>query len=383
MAEDSDQERTEEASAKRLQDAREKGQIARSRELNSFLMVFGSGAALMAMAGYVYQGLERVLRAGFVLDRAQLFDPQALIRVLSRAVEEMLITLAPLFVVTVIIALAAPLAIGGWAFSGQALAFKLDRLGPLKGLKRVFGPQGLVELAKALAKFLLVLCAAVALIWMWRSEILGLAGESVETGILHSFSLVGWTLLGASACLIVVAAVDAPFQIWNYHRELRMTRQEVRDELKDTEGKPEVKRKVREMQNELASRRMMANVPKADVVITNPTHFAVALKYDASKMAAPVVVAKGADLVASEIRRIAVESRVPLMSAPPLARSIYYTTDIDMPIPAGLYKAVAMVLAYVYQTKRKRWTYSSRPMSLRDLPIPEDLRRDEVSAPRT
>lgn len=376
MAEQQDQERTEEATSKRLQDARDKGQVARSRELTSFLMLFVSGSALFALSGHIYQGLQGVFQQGMALKRAQIFDVNMMLKVFSSAITEMLIVLAPLLAVTVVVALVAPVLLGGWSLSGDALVPKLDRLDPLKGLKRVFGPRGLVELLKAFAKFVLVLLGAVGLLWMWRDAILGLAGEAVNQAILHSFDLLIWMFLACSLCLILVAAVDAPFQLWQHARDLRMTRQEIRDEFKETEGKPEVKRKIREAQNELASRRMMAKVPKADVIITNPTHYAVALQYDPKTMDAPILVAKGADFIAGEIRRIAMESKVPIMSAPPLARSIFHSTELDKPIPAGLYKAVAMVLAYVYQTRRKRWAYSGQPMTMKDLPIPEDLRRD-------
>lgn len=376
MAEQQDQERTEEATPKRLQDARDKGQVARSRELTSFLMLFVSGVALLVLSGHMYEGLHGVFEQGLVLKRAQIFDTNAMLQVLSGSIAEVLIALAPFLGVTVVVALVAPILLGGWSLSSEALIPKFNRLDPIEGFKRVLGPRGWVELVKALAKFVLVLLGAVGLLWMWRGEILGLAGESVNQGILHSFDLLIWMFLYCSLCLIAVAAVDAPFQLWQHGRDLRMTRQEIRDEFKETEGKPEVKRKLREAQSALSSRRMMAKVPKADVIITNPTHYAVALQYDPKTMDAPILVAKGADLIAGEIRRIGMESRVPIMSAPPLARSIFYTTDLDKPIPAGLYKAVAMVLAYVYQTRRKRWAYNSRPMTMKDLPIPDDLRRD-------
>lgn len=376
MAEQQDQERTEEATPKRLQDARDKGQVARSRELTSFLMLFVSGVALLVLSGHMYEGLRSVFEQGLVLKRAQIFDTNAMLQVLSGSIAEVLMALAPFLGVTVVVALVAPVLLGGWSLSSEALIPKFNRLDPIEGFKRVLGPRGWVELVKALAKFVLVLLGAVGLLWMWRGEILGLAGESVNQGILHSFDLLIWMFLYCSLCLIAVAAVDAPFQLWQHGRDLRMTRQEIRDEFKETEGKPEVKRKLREAQSALSSRRMMAKVPKADVIITNPTHYAVALQYDPKTMDAPILVAKGADLIAGEIRRIGMESRVPIMSAPPLARSIFYTTDLDKPIPAGLYKAVAMVLAYVYQTRRKRWAYNSRPMTMKDLPIPDDLRRD-------
>lgn len=379
MAQDEGQERTEEATPKKLREAREKGQIPRSRELNTLLMIVFCGVGLMLMGQHIVQGLNKAFEIGFVLDREHVFDPYYLIQKLGDAVAEAFLALVPFLVLTVIIALVAPLFVGGWGFSTEALMLKLDKLDPIKGMKRVFGPQGLMELVKALAKFSLVLLMVCVTLWFFVGDVLGLAAEPVDQGIRHAGEIIVWIFLLASSGLVLIAAVDVPFQLWNHARQLRMTKQEIRDEYKDTEGKPEVKRKIREAQAEMARRRMMTEVPKADVIITNPTHFAIALKYDPKTMAAPVVLAKGADLIAAEIRRIAVESKVPLMSSPALARSIYYTTEIGAEVPAGLYRAVAMVLAYVFQTKHKRRFYTARPLSMPDVPIPEELRRDTPS----
>lgn len=376
MAEDTGQERTEEPTGKRLRDARERGQIPTSRELNTILMLLLGGAAVMAMSSILYEGIRASFELGLSVSRETIFDRHGTLIILERAIVEAAKATAPVLGAAAVIAVLGPVIMGGLSFSPSVLSFKWERLDPLTNFKRIFGVQALMELLKSIAKFGLVLAGTFAFLWHFKEQVMGLGREPVTQGIAHAMQLMAWTFIATSACLVLVAAVDAPFQLWNYKRQLRMTRQEIRDEMKDTEGKPEVKRKVREVQMEMAQRRMMTNVPKADVVITNPTHYAVALKYDPKTMAAPVVVAKGADAIAAEIRRIAVESKVMLTSAPPLARALYHSTDIDEPIPMGLYKAVAMVLAYVFQVRRKRWTYNAQPLVMQDLPIPDDLRKD-------
>lgn len=377
MAENSGQERTEEATPKKQREAREKGQIARSRELNTLLMMLCSAATLFALGEYMLKGISDVISSAFVLERKQVFDTTYLTSILSDAVVHILLAIAPFLFMTVVVAFVASMMLGGWSFSVKALGFKWEKVDPIKGFKRIFGPQGLMELFKAFAKFSIVVAMVLLALWLYFDQIVTLSDEPLERGLSHAAELILWSFLIASAAMIFVAAVDVPFQIWNHNKQLKMTKQEVKDEFKDTEGKPEVKRRIRETQMEMAQRRMMAEVPKADVVITNPTHYAVALKYDPKTMEAPIVVAKGADLIAAEIRRIALESEVPLMSSPALARSIYHTTELDSPVPEGLYKAVAMVLAYIFQTKQKRRRYSKRPLTMHDVPIPDELRRDK------
>ena len=376
MAENSGQERTEEATPKKKREARDKGQIARSRELNTLMMMMCSAATLFILGEYMLKGISDVIGSAFVLERQQVFDTKYLTSILSDSVVHILIAIAPFLFMTVIVAFVASVMLGGWSFSVKALGFKWEKVDPIKGFKRIFGPQGLMELFKAFAKFSIVVSVVLVALWFYFDQIVHLSDEPLERGLAHAAELILWCFLFASCALIFVAAVDVPFQVWNHNKQLKMTKQEVKDEFKDTEGKPEVKRRIKEVQMEMAQRRMMAEVPKADVIITNPTHYAVALKYDPKTMAAPLVVAKGADLIAAEIRRIALESDVPLMSSPALARSIYHTTEIDSPIPEGLYKAVAMVLAYIFQTKQKGRRYSKRPMEMKDVPIPEELRRD-------
>jgi flagellar biosynthetic protein FlhB len=266
--------------------------------------------------------------------------------------------------------------LGGWLFSSEALQPKFSRMNPLSGLKRMFSVQALVELGKAVGKFLVVLTVAVAVLMANQDDLLSIGHEPLPQAIAHSAQIVGWCSLWMACSLILIAAIDVPFQLWDHKQKLMMTKQEVRDEFKDTEGKPEVKSRIRQLQYEMAQRRMLQEVPQADVVITNPTHFAVALKYDADKGGAPRLVAKGGDFLALKIREIAQEHRVELLESPALARAVFYSTELDQEIPAGLYLAVAQVLAYVYQLKQFRAGKGKRPGPLPDLPIPPDLQRD-------
>lgn len=376
MAQDDGQERTEEATPKRKRDARDKGQVPRSRELTTLLMLVICSGALYVMGGHIVEMLNKTMEVNFTLSREQIFDTHTLLKLFDETMVAGLWGLAPFLLVTVIVALLAPALLGGWSFSSDAVGFKWEKMDPIKGLKRIFGWQGVMELFKAVAKFLIVVVATATVLWLFFDQYLGLGNESLQRGLIHAAELVFWALLVASCALGLVAAVDAPFQLWTHNKQLKMTHQEIKDEYKSTEGKPEVKRRIREVQMAMSQRRMMADVPKADVIITNPTHYAVALRYDPKSMAAPVMVAKGADLMAAEIRRVATESTVPIMSSPALARSIFYHTDIGAEVPTGLYKAVAMILAFVFQTRRKRQNYSAQPLSMPDVPIPDELRRD-------
>ncbi|MEQ8661173.1 MAG: flagellar biosynthesis protein FlhB, partial [Gammaproteobacteria bacterium] len=345
---DDAQERNEQPTQKRLHDAREKGQIARSRELTTMVVLLGGAGGMYLSAGHLMDGIGHVMRASFTVPREELFSTRTLsLRFLEHVIDA-LIALAPLLCIATVIALLAPLAIGGWNFSAEALAPKFDRLDPIKGIKRVFGPKGLVEMLKVLAKFVLILAFAVIALSVERDTIMTLDRGSAETGLAASVDVLFFTFLLASMATAVVALVDVPFQLWQHHKQLRMSRQDVKDEMKETDGSPEVKGRVRQMQNEIARRRMMEEVPKADVIVTNPSHYAVALKFDPATMAAPVVVAKGVDEVALNIRKIAGLHGVQVMEAPPLARALFHTTKINQEIPAGLYVAVARVLAYVF-----------------------------------
>lgn len=370
---DDGQERTEEATPKRREDARKKGQIARSRELNTMTMLLLGALGLMGMGPFMIGRMEDLFRTGLSLQRDAVFDPWAMIDLFSISIMQGVALVLPFMLLMLVTALLAPMALGGWSFSVEAMGPKFDKLNPLKGLKRIFALRGLVELLKALAKFLLIGGVGAYLLIQNMPRFNGLAYETVPQALAHAGSILGWSFLALSLSLVVIAAIDVPFQIWDHAKNLKMTRQEIKDEYKTTEGKPEVKAQIRRMQQELAQGRMMAEVPKADVVITNPTHYAVALKYDAKNMRAPLVVAKGADLIASQIRTVATAHQVPIFEAPPLARAIYYSTDIDREVPAGLYLAVAQVLAYVYQLRTARTKGGFEPHRPVDLPVPDEF----------
>jgi len=378
MAEDSDQERSEEPTSKRLSEARKRGQIPRSKELNAFALTVAAAAALALLGGYVAEHLTVLLQGDFRLTRDDIFEPRAVLEHVRHDAILAAKLLAPFLGIMLALALAAPLSVGGWNFSHEAYQPKWDKLDPIKGLGRMVSPQALLELVKALLKFLLVAGVTVWLFSRYFDRFLALNRQNLETALADSVLLIVTCLLHLCGSLALIALIDVPFQLWNYKRQLMMTRQEVRDEMRDIEGRPEVKSRIRQLQMEYARRRMMQEVPKADVVVTNPTHFAVALKYDQVSMRAPKLVAKGNDLVAAQIRKLAGAAGVPLLEAPGLARALYFSTALDQEIPAGLYLAVAQILAYVYQLRTARQSGGDQPLPPRpeDLPIPPDLRKD-------
>ena len=375
MAEDRDesQEKTEEATPKRQQDAKEKGQVGRSREFNTMSILLGSVLIMMIFGQTMITDLLTIMHKGFVIDRSLLFSDQAIIAASYQGLYDMLFSMMPLLLGLTVVAICAPLIIGGWVFSFESLKISIDKMNPITGFKRIFGPTGLMELFKAVAKFFIVISLMIAVIWYQADEILHIGNTGLSSALSHAADELLWAFLILSLSTFIVAMVDVPFQIWEHKRKLKMTKQEVKDELKDTEGKPEVKSQIRSMQQELANQRMMEAVPEADVIITNPTHFAVALSYDQDNMGAPKVVAKGADLVAQRIRLIAEKHDVAIFSAPLLARALFHSTKINQQVPEGLYIAVAQVLAYVYQLKASRSDQSVHtPAPPNDLPIPEE-----------
>ncbi len=370
------QEKTEDPSGKRLDDARKKGQVARSRELNTFAMTLLGVATLVVMLNYLGDGFRGVTLASFQLDRADVYDASALLRHLIDAIQEALWMLAPFFVVMVVVAIASSVVISGLVFSAESLTFKLSKINPLKGIKRLFSVTVVVELVKSLSKFLLIGGVTVLLLWQNIDRYLGLAAMDLKSAASEMMSLITWSVLLMTSALVVVAAIDVPFQLWNHKRQLRMTKQEMKEEYKNTEGDPKVKGRIRQLQREAAFSRMMQEVPKADVIVTNPTHFAVALRYDQLKMRAPKVVAKGADLVAANIRRVGTHHDVPVIESPLLARAIYFNTEIGDAIPQGLYLAVAKLLAYVYQLRQWQQQGGVIPQAPDEYPIPKDLQTE-------
>ncbi|EAQ98430.1 flagellar biosynthesis protein FlhB [Congregibacter litoralis] len=363
------QERTEPPTERRKEEARKKGQVPRSRELNTMLSLLITGVGLWVLGGSLVDDLFAITISGFSVDRAAAFDAEQLPVRFMHMASATLLALAPLFAVTVVAALAGPLLMGGWSFSVQAMAFKLEKLDPVKGLGRVFSLKGLAELAKALIKFLLLMAVAYLMIMAFERDILTLSALTPGEASSRVVSMLVIALIVLSSAMVLIVMFDVPFELWNFNKQLRMTRQEVRDEMKETDGRPEVKQRIRNLQREVSQRRMMQDVPTADVVITNPTHVSIALSY-ADGAGAPRVVAKGRDLLALQIRTIATEHDVPLYEAPPLARALYASTEVGDEIPGDLYLAVARVLAYLFQLRRSRPTdYVPRPT---DLDVPEN-----------
>ncbi len=377
MAEESGQEKTEQPSAKRLTDAREKGQVPRSKEFTTVIVLIASAVGMMFLGERMLQSLAEVMTTSFSFSRKEIFDPAALAHHCLYSLETVALDLGSFLAVTVLAALIAPASIGGWNFSIQAMGVKLDKLDPLKGLKRILGPQGLIELVKALAKFFLVGTISTLVLWNLRDQLLTLGMQEVDVAMASLGSLVLWVFLAISSSLLLIALIDVPFQHWNHIRQLKMTKQELKDESKETDGNPEQKGRIRRMQIELSQQRMMQDIPQADVIITNPTHYAIALKYDQSGTGAPVIVAKGADLIAQHIRVVAEANEVPIISAPPLTRAIYFSTELGEEIPAGLYIAIAQILAFVFQLRRYNNQGGNKPqLNTEDLPIPDELKRD-------
>jgi flagellar biosynthetic protein FlhB len=352
-------ERTEDPSPKRLQDAREKGQIPRSRELTNFVTMIGGSAMLIAIGGSLVTCLSNILRHGLSIDPKGL-DSDGMFSALGEASISALTAILPIFGALIGLVLLASVALGGWNFSPQALAPDFTRLSPLAGMKRLFGLRGASELGKALLKCAAVGGVCAAIVSSTFRDVLALAHMAPRAAIGRGVGLVSWSFVWLCGSLALIAMVDVPLQLFQFKQSLRMTRQELRDEAKESDGRPETKQRIRQMQQTLARRRMMHKVPTADVLIVNPTHFAVALKYDPKKMGAPRVLAKGVDLVAQNIRRIAEEHRVPVFESPKLARALYRSTDLNKEIPAGLYVAVAQVLSYIFRIRTLNPTVAAR-----------------------
>ncbi|MCM2459621.1 flagellar biosynthesis protein FlhB [Pseudomonas sp. CG7] len=377
MAEsESGQDKTEDPTEKRLRESREKGEIARSKELNTLAVMLAGAGGLLIYGGGLALDLLEIMRLNFSLPREVLLSPGSMAQHLLHSGKIAILAVQPILICLLLAAVIGPISLGGWLFAAGSLAPKFSRMNPAAGLKRMFSTTALMELLKAFGKFLLVLFVALTVLQADIDDLLRIAHEPLEQAIIHSVQLVGWSTLWMACGLILIAAIDVPIQLYQSKQKLLMTKQEVRDEHKDAEGKPEVKQRIRQLQREVSQRRMMAAIPDADVVITNPTHYAVALKYDPEKGTAPVLLAKGSDFLALKIREIAVANEVMLLESPALARSIYYSTELDQEIPGGLYLAVAQVLAYVYQIRQHRAGKGKRPEPLKDLPIPPDLRRD-------
>ncbi|MES3025512.1 MAG: flagellar biosynthesis protein FlhB [Pseudomonadota bacterium] len=373
MAQDSDAEKTEPASPKRLEQAREDGDVARSRELATFTVLMAAGAGLWLTGGSIVRALDAAMVSGLSLTREQAFEPDVLILRIAHDIGMVMLACLPLALAVMLVALASPLLIGGWLFSAKAFAPKFSKLDPVAGIGRMFSTNALVELLKAVGKTLVVGAVAWQVVLYQKEAVLGLASEPLRAGSAHLVDLVGAAFLFIVGGLGLIAAIDGPYQMWHYAHKLKMTRQEVKQEAKESDGNPEIKAKMRQMQREMSRRRMMSAVPTADVVITNPTHYAVALKYADGAGGAPRVVAKGSDAVAARIRALAGEHKVALLEAPALARALHQHTEIGDEIPEALYAAVAEVLAYVFQLRAYGKGGAAYPERPSRLPVPPEL----------
>lgn len=373
MAEDSDLEKTEQPSQRRLDQAREKGQVARSRELSTFAVLLAGGGVLWFMGASLTQHMVEILHDGLTLERDVAFNADLLVPRLYGLALDALIAFSPFLLAVLLAAALSPLLLNGWLFSVEALQPKFSKMNPISGIARMFSGTSLVELTKAVGKAILVGGVGAWVIWHNKDAVMALGTQSLAASIPQMGHLVGASFMLIVGAMLLIVAIDVPFQLWEHNRKLKMTKEEVRQEAKETEGDPMVKGRIRSLQREAARRRMMAAIPSADVVVTNPTHYAVALKYSDTGMRAPVVVAKGSHLLAMRIREIAEENHVPILEAPPLARALHKHTELGESIPEALYTAVAEVLAYVYQLHRYEKQGGARPQEPKHLPVPAGL----------
>ncbi|MDX5407690.1 MAG: flagellar biosynthesis protein FlhB [Chromatiaceae bacterium] len=372
---DESAEKTEQPTPKKLQDAAKKGQIARSKDMGTAFVLIGSAAAILVFGKMLAMAMLDITQRMLRLTPKDIFEPNSMFTAWGAAGERLAAPLAGIFLIILIAAFIGNCLLGGFNFSWEAAGPKLSKMSPLQGFKRMFGLQALVELLKSILKVIVVVGIAYLLLKLFFFDIMALSLMSEPNNIESAMYFLAWLFLGLCASVSVIAIVDAPYQKWHHIEQLKMSLQEIKDEYKNSEGDPQIKARIRRTQMQMSMKRMMQEVPKADVIVTNPTHYAVALKYDQGKFRAPVVVAKGVDEVALHIRKIAKEHKVPVIESPALARSIFHTTELDHPIPEQLFAAVAQVLAYVYQLNMYKKGKGSRPKTLaKELPIPEGYR---------
>ena len=374
MAEDSSQEKTELPTARRLEKAREDGDVARSKELSMAMIMIVTSALMIFMGGDIVMSLGHMMTDGLLLDRALIFDVQLLPVHLATILFEGFWAIVPILLVTLFITLLTPAFMGGWIFSTKAFMPKASKLSPIKGFGRMFGVKAIVELLKAVGKFLLVAGIGLFTLTWYSDGLLGLGKGSPEAAFMQAGEIMAWSVFFMCLSLVLIAAIDVPFQAYQHTKKLKMTLQEVKDEMKDVEGRPEVKAAIRQKQREMSMQRMIDAVPDADVVIVNPDHFAVALSYDQASEGAPKVVAKGVDHMSDRIREVAKKNAIEIVRLPTLARAIYYTTELDQEIPEPLYLAVAQVLSYVFSLNNEM--YGDSQAELQQIDVPDDYQFD-------
>lgn len=371
MAESADgEEKSEEPTEKKLRESREKGQVARSRELTTFLMVISASLFLYFFGQYFMMDLQTIMEQGLTPDRAHAYDLSMALDQILAMILQAFFMVAPFFLLMAVVAIVASSLLGGFNFSAQAMSPQFSKMNPIKGIKRMFSMNSLMELLKALAKFTLVLTVAITFLWIIFEQLIQLSTLSFKEAMANAGQILVDAFVILSLALIVIALIDVPYQLWQHNKQLKMTKQEVKEEHKQQEGNPQVKARIRQVQREMVQRRMMQRVPEADVVITNPTHYAVALVYKPGEMDVPLVVAAGQEYLALQIRSLAAENDIPIVEAPLLARALYYNCEIEEPIPNSLFKAVAAVLAYVFGLRDNK----NVGLDLDKLEIPADLR---------
>ncbi|MDO6568421.1 flagellar biosynthesis protein FlhB [Alteromonas sp. 1_MG-2023] len=376
MADSDSSEKTEDPTGKKLTDTRKKGQLARSRELSTTLVLVVSAFMFLFVGGWIAESVFKLTQRMFVLSRDETYDTTHMFGAWGEAISTVSFPVLLYMTVAMFAGIYGSIALGGYNFTWEGAKFKGSKMSPLSGFKRMFGMNGLVELIKSIAKVVVIVGMALIALLFFEDEALHLDLELYPGNIFHALDMLQWAFIMLVCGMIPIALIDVPYQMYKHNEEIKMTKQEVKDENKNSQGDPLVKGRIRRLQYQAATKRMMQDVPQADVVVTNPTHYSVAIKYDDSGNRAPVVVAKGTDELAMHIRKIATANDVPLIPSPMLARAVYYSTEIDGEVPNALFMAVAQVLAHVYQLKAHRAGKGKRPNPLkRDLPIPPELRR--------
>jgi flagellar biosynthetic protein FlhB len=373
---DSDMEKTEEPTGKKIEDARKKGQIARSKDLGTAFVLIFSAIAILIQGEELGIAMANIMTRALSLNRDETYDTTMMFSIWAEVGGELAAPMATIFFIILMAAFIGNSLLGGFNLSAEAMMPKASKMSPAKGIVRMFGPKAGVELIKSLLKFFVVSGVAYFILVYFFPDILHLGIETVPYNIYSAMELLAWVFLGISCSLFVIAAIDAPYQVYSHNKQLKMTKQEVKDEYKDQEGSPEIKARIRRTQREMSQRRMMADVPTADVIVTNPTHYSVALMYDQKTCVAPMMVAKGVDQMAFHIRTIGKEHDVAIIESPMLARALYYGGEVGEPVPDKLFVAVAQVLAFIFQMNEFKKRKASRPKPLsRNLPIPPDMRR--------
>lgn len=368
-------EKTEQPTGKKLSDARKKGQIARSKELGTMFVLIGSASAMMLVGSSLVDALVSMMTRLFSFSREEALDLNALFSVVGSSVSLIITPMLWIFAIIAVAAFIGNTLLGGLSFSWEAMSPKPSKMSPLAGFKRMFGTQSYVELVKSILKFFVVFFVAYLLLSSLFDQILGLSRESVPINFVHAVQLLLGMFTVLTISLIIIAVIDAPYQVWNHTKQLKMTKQEIKDEHKTAEGSPENKGRIKRTQYEMSQRRMMSDVAKSDVIITNPSHYSIALQYDAEVGGAPVLLAKGIDEMAIHIRTIAKEHGIEIVQSPALARSLYYTAEIGDDIPEELFAAVAQVLAFIFQLNEHRKGRARKPIPVaKNLPIPDDFR---------